>query len=179
MRKSGEQYYSHPIIVARMVADHIFREHVIIGALLHDTVEDTELTLSEIESEFSPRIAQIVDRLTRKIDPTNGKKMSAGDCLLKAMKLGDVETVLIKMCDRIDNLLSIDILTKEKANKILQESIIMFCYWGVEFELLNLSRLGYSLCIKMKNKINNIKLSNDYHPNCFDILLSSILSSNF
>jgi (p)ppGpp synthase/HD superfamily hydrolase len=60
MRKSGEPYYSHPIAVASMVANHMFREHTIIAALLHDTLEDTTLTLSEIESEFSPRIAEIV-----------------------------------------------------------------------------------------------------------------------
>jgi guanosine-3',5'-bis(diphosphate) 3'-pyrophosphohydrolase len=178
-RKSGEPYYSHPIIVAEMVANNIFSSNAIIGALLHDTLEDTTLTFSEIEYEFSPRIAQIVDRLTRKIDPLTGKKMSAGECLLKAQKLGDRDAVLIKMCDRLDNLLSVDIFSKEKANKILQESILMFCYWGVEFELFNLSKIGYSLCIKMKNKINNTDLSNNYHPNCFDSVLSNILSSNF
>ncbi len=179
MRKSGEPYYSHPIAVAEMVADYIFKSDVLVASLLHDTVEDTTITLSEIEYEFSTRVAKIVDRLTRKVDQITNKKMSAGECLVKVHELGDVESVLIKMCDRLDNLLSVDILTKEKANKILQESIVMFCYWGVEFELLDLSKLGYSLCIKMKNKINNTSLSNDYHPNCFDSVLSKILSSNF
>jgi len=60
MRKSGESYYSHPIIVASMAAENIFRSDAIVGALLHDTLEDTTLTFSEIEYEFSPRIAEIV-----------------------------------------------------------------------------------------------------------------------
>jgi len=123
MRKSGEPYYSHPIIVARMVSDHIFRDHAIIAALLHDTLEDTTLTLSEIEQEFSPRIAQIVDRLTRKIDPLTGKKMSAGECLLKAHELGDVEVMIIKGFDRLHNMETIDSMSKEKQEKIAIETL--------------------------------------------------------
>ena len=126
MRKSGEPYYSHPIIVAEMVANHMFREHVIIAALLHDTLEDTTLTLSEIESEFSPRIAQIVDRLTRKINPLTGKKMSAGECLLKANELGDMEAVLVKMVDRWHNTSTIGSLSKEKQEKIIKETTTFF-----------------------------------------------------
>ena len=122
MRKSGEPYYSHPIAVASMVADYIFKNDAIIAALLHDTLEDTTLTLSEIEQEFNPRIAQIVDRLTRKIDPVTGKKMSAGECLLKAQKLGDIESVLIKMIDRWHNLQTSSSLSLEKQQKILKET---------------------------------------------------------
>jgi (p)ppGpp synthase/HD superfamily hydrolase len=123
MRKSGEPYYSHPIIVSEMVSDHIFREHAIIAALLHDTVEDTTLTLDEIEQEFSPRIAQIVNRLTRKIDPLTGKKMSAGECLLKAHELGDVEVMIIKGFDRLHNMETIDSMSKEKQEKIAIETL--------------------------------------------------------
>jgi (p)ppGpp synthase/HD superfamily hydrolase len=122
MRKSGEPYYSHPIAVASMVTDNIFRENAIIAALLHDTLEDTDLTLSEIEQEFSPRVAQIVDRLTRKIDPATGKKMSAGECLLKAQELGDIEVLLIKSCDRLHNLQTLSSLSLEKQQKILKET---------------------------------------------------------
>jgi (p)ppGpp synthase/HD superfamily hydrolase len=126
MRAAGEPYYSHPIIVAEMVSDHIFRENAIIAALLHDTLEDTTLTLSEIEQEFNPRIAEIVDRLTRKIDPTTGKKMSAGECLLKTHELGDVESVLIKMYDRFHNTSTISSLSKEKQEKIIKETTTFF-----------------------------------------------------
>lgn len=122
MRKSGEPYYSHPIAVASMVSDYIFRENAIIASLLHDTLEDTDLTLSEIEQEFNPRVAQIVDRLTRKIDPATGKKMSAGECLLKAQELGDIEVLLIKSCDRLHNLQTLSSLSLEKQQKILKET---------------------------------------------------------
>jgi (p)ppGpp synthase/HD superfamily hydrolase len=108
MRKSGEPYYSHPIAVASMVADYMFKENAIIAALLHDTLEDTTLTLSEIEHEFNPRIAQIVDRLTRKIDPLTGKKMSAGECLIQSFLLKDDDVTLIKMFDRFHNISTIN-----------------------------------------------------------------------
>ena len=159
MRKSGEHYYSHPIIVAKMVSDHIFRENAIIAALLHDTLEDTTLTLSEIEQEFNPRIAQIVDRLTRKIDPLTGKKMSAGECLLKAHELGDNEVVTIKSFDRLHNMETIDSMSKEKQEKIIDETlkeflIIIACSKIYNSRVsaleLKISRLCYE-----KSKINN------------------------
>lgn len=125
-RKSGESYVSHPIAVAEMVADYIFKSDVLVAALLHDTVEDTELTLSEIESEFNPRVAQMVERLTRKVDPVTGKKMSAGECLIKAHELGDVESVLIKMIDRWHNKSTIGSLSREKQEKIIRETNTFF-----------------------------------------------------
>ena len=137
MRKSGEPYYSHPIAVASMVTDYMFRENPIIGALLHDTLEDTTLTLSEIEYEFNPRIAQIVDRLTRKIDPITGKKMSAGECFRKAQELRDIEVLLIKSCDRSHNLQTSASLSLEKQQKILKETNEYF--FPIFFKILSQS----------------------------------------
>jgi (p)ppGpp synthase/HD superfamily hydrolase len=125
-RKSGEPYYSHPIAVATMVAEYIFKEDLIIASLLHDTLEDTPLTLGEIESEFSPRIAQMVDRLTRKIDRLTGKKMSAGGCLLRAYELEDTEVMIIKGFDRLHNIITFNFISEEKQKKILYETIDIF-----------------------------------------------------
>ena len=154
MRKSGEPYYSHPIIVAEMVANHMFREHVIIAALLHDTLEDTTLTLSEIESEFSHRIAQIVDRLTRKINPATSKKMSAGECLLKALELKDEEAVLVKMVDRWHNTSTIGSLSKEKQEKIIKETMDEFITISEYLKVNKISNEIIYLCIKMTEKNN-------------------------
>ena len=123
IRKSGEPYCSHPIIVAEMVAEKKFKEDVIIGALLHDTLEDTTLTLSDIELEFSTRIAEIVDRLTRKIDPITNKKMSAGECLIKSFLLKDDDVTLIKMFDRFHNISTINYMSKEKQKRIIDETL--------------------------------------------------------
>ncbi len=148
MRKSGEPYYSHPIVVANMVANNIFRSDAITGALLHNTLEDTTLTFSEIEYEFGGRVAQIVDRLTRKIDPDTGKKMSAGECLLRTQELGDNEAVLIKMCDRLHNTSTIGSLSKEKQEKIINETIEYFTFL-----------FFYGKHMNNSNKINEILIS--------------------
>lgn len=126
MRKSGEPYYTHPIIVAEMVAEKKFKEDSIIGALLHDTVEDTTLTSDEIKSEFSPRVSQIVDRLTRKINPETGKKMSAGECLIQSFLLKDDDVILIKMLDRFHNISTIKNLSIKKQIENINETNWIF-----------------------------------------------------
>jgi guanosine-3',5'-bis(diphosphate) 3'-pyrophosphohydrolase len=120
IRKSGEPYYSHPIIVAEMTANHIFKSDAIIAALLHDTVEDTMLTLGEIEYEFSPRIAEMVERLTRIKD---GLKISVNEIATKLCESNDKESILVKLLDRKHNLITIEFLSKEKQMKIIKETI--------------------------------------------------------
>jgi (p)ppGpp synthase/HD superfamily hydrolase len=156
-RKSGEPYYSHPIAVASMVTDSIFRENAIIAALLHDTLEDTELTIGEIEIEFSPRIAQMVDRLTRKVDLLTGKKMSAGECLLKAHELGDNEVVTIKSFDRWHNIMTAGFMSSEKQKKIAIESIKYFTSLLINIGLLDLEIKFTSLCVKFLSDKNHIQ----------------------
>ena len=151
-RKSGEPYVSHPIAVAEMAANHMFRENVIIASLLHDTLEDTTLTLDEIEIGFSPRIAQIVDRLTRKIDPTTGKKMSAGDCLFESLKLGDDEAVLVKMVDRWHNTSTIMTLSKEKQERIIRETIQDFFVLAMQNKNSNIELLLEKVLLSHKRK---------------------------
>ena len=73
-RKSGEPFYSHPLEVAYMLSDHLLKTDVIIASILHDIVEDTEVTSGMILDQFGWRIAQIVDRLTR--DRPDGTKLS-------------------------------------------------------------------------------------------------------
>jgi guanosine-3',5'-bis(diphosphate) 3'-pyrophosphohydrolase len=162
MRKSGEPYYSHPIIVAGMVADHIFKNDAIIGALLHDTLEDTTLTLSEIESEFNPRIAEMVDRLTRKIDPATGKKMSAGECLVKLINIDDKESVLIKMIDRIHNVMTIDSMSKEKQEKIIQETIHEFFVLAMQNKNSDIELILEKIILSYKEKNKRITNSQNY-----------------
>ena len=78
-RKSGEPYYIHPLEVAYMVAGHNLKTDVIVAAILHDIVEDTEVTVGMILDNFNERITQMVDRLTR--DRPNGTKWSVEQIL--------------------------------------------------------------------------------------------------
>jgi (p)ppGpp synthase/HD superfamily hydrolase len=64
-RKSGEPYYSHPLEVAYMISEHKLKTDVIVASVLHDIIEDTEVTVKMIQGTFGERIAEMVDRLTR------------------------------------------------------------------------------------------------------------------
>ena len=79
MRKSGEPYYSHPIEVAYIISDYLFKTDVIVASILHDTVEDTELTAGMVLDIFGMRVAEMVDRLTR--DRPDGSKLSVEEIM--------------------------------------------------------------------------------------------------
>ncbi len=74
VRKSGEPFYSHPLEVAYMISEYKLKTDVIAASILHDIVEDTEVTVEMIEGTFGQRIAKMVDRLTR--DRPDGSKLS-------------------------------------------------------------------------------------------------------
>jgi len=73
-RKSGEPYYSHPLEVAYMISDYNLKTNVIVASILHDIVEDTEVTVEMIQGSFGKRIAEMVDSLTR--DRPDGTKLT-------------------------------------------------------------------------------------------------------
>ena len=89
-RKTGEPFYSHPLAVAEIASEYYFKTDVIVAAVLHDIVEDTECTVKDIEENFNSRISQIVDRLTR-ISFINGKRIKASfdDVIANLMNLKD------------------------------------------------------------------------------------------
>lgn len=124
-RKSGEEYYTHPFTVADMVVEYIPTTDVVIGALLHDLVEDTDCTLDLIKEEFNERTAQIVERLTRvKLDEKGNKtKVAVGDVVENLRKLGDHETLLIKEIDRLHNLYTIESMSEDKQQNTSDETI--------------------------------------------------------
>ena len=123
-RKSGEPYYSHPLEVAYMISEHNLKTDVIVASILHDIIEDTEVTAGMILDNFSWRIAEMVDRLTR--DRPNGTKLSVEQILNNAYKLKDEEVLLIKLFDRLHNLTTLDAMTSEKKKKIALETLGSF-----------------------------------------------------
>jgi (p)ppGpp synthase/HD superfamily hydrolase len=123
-RRNGEPFYSHPLEVAYMVSDYLLKTDLIIASILHDTIEDTELTLEIIEKHFGPRIAQMVDRLTR--DRPDGTKLSVEEILRNAYKIRDIEVLLIKFIDRNHNARTLDETSPEKAQKTAQNTFDFF-----------------------------------------------------
>jgi len=120
-RKSGEPYYSHPLEVAYMISEYKLKTDVIAASILHDIVEDTEVTVEMIEGTFGQRIAEMVDRLTR--DRPNGTKLSVEEILNNAYHFKDKEVLLIKLFDRLHNIQTIKSQSPEKQEKICKETI--------------------------------------------------------
>ncbi len=129
-RKSGEPYYTHPLEVAYMISDHKLKTDVIVASILHDIIEDTEVTVEMIEGTFGQRIAEMVDRLTR--DRPNGTKLSVEEILNNAYHLKDKEVLLIKLFDRLHNIQTIKSQSPEKQEKICKETIkhmLLTCFY--------------------------------------------------
>ena len=123
-RKSGEAYYSHPLEVAYMVSDYKLKTDVIVASILHDIVEDTEVTAGMIFDNFSWRIAQMVDKLTR--DRPDGSKLSVQEVINNAYYKKDNEVLLIKLFDRLHNVQTIGSMSTEKTKKITDETLKKF-----------------------------------------------------
>jgi guanosine-3',5'-bis(diphosphate) 3'-pyrophosphohydrolase len=123
-RKSGEAYYTHPLEVAYMISDYNLKTDVIAASILHDIIEDTEVTVGMIIDNFSWRIAEMVDRLTR--DRPDGSKLSVEHIINNAYHLKDKEVLLIKLFDRFHNIQTIESMSIEKTKQIITETIKQF-----------------------------------------------------
>ena len=123
-RKSGEPYYSHPLEVAYMISEHRLKTDVIVASILHDIIEDTEVTAGMIIDNFSWRVAQIVDMLTR--DRPDESKLSVQEVINNAYYKKDNEVLLIKLFDRLHNVQTIGSMSTEKTKKITDETLKKF-----------------------------------------------------
>lgn len=128
-RKSGEPYIIHPLEVATICAREIgLGTKSIVAALLHDVVEDTPVTLEEIDELFGPKIAEIIDGLT-KVSGIMGKSTSEQAENFKKILLtlsDDVRVILIKLADRLHNMRTLDALPQNKQLKIASETSFLF-----------------------------------------------------
>ncbi|MGA1331367.1 MAG: RelA/SpoT family protein, partial [Bacteroidia bacterium] len=130
-RRSGEPYIFHPVEVARITAEEIgLGTTAVVSALLHDTVEDTGLTLGEIESEFGNVIARIIDGLT-KISGLYNKSSDSSQQLENFRKMlltlaDDIRVILIKLADRLHNMRTLDNMPADKQLKIAHETAYLF-----------------------------------------------------
>ncbi len=149
-RLSGEPYIMHPISVAQIVCSEIgLGSTSICSALLHDVVEDTEYTVEDIENIFGPKIAQIVDGLTKISGGIFGEQASAQAENFKKLLLTmseDIRVILIKIADRLHNMRTLDSQPANKQYKIAGETLYIYAplahrlgLYKIKSELENLS----------------------------------------
>ncbi len=150
-RKSGEAYFFHPIAVAKIVADEIgLGATAIAAALLHDVVEDTPITIHDIERMFNPKVAQLVEGLTKisLVQKEMNVSMQAENFRKMLLTLNDdVRVILIKIADRLHNMQTLDTMEEYKQIKIASETLYIYAPLA--------HRLGL---YKIKNKLEDLGL---------------------
>ena len=155
-RKSGEPYIIHPILVATITALISNDERMIISALLHDVVEDTEYTIEEISQIFGEDIAFLVEGVTKievirdeKLVPSSSNKklftsaLTFRNMLVSSIK--DVRILVIKLCDRLHNMITLDALSPAKQLRIAEETMVVYAPIA--------HRLGIS---QLKNRLEDL-----------------------
>ncbi len=129
-RHSGELYFSHPLAVAEILIDLKLDQESIITALLHDVVEDTEVTIEEIEKDFGEEVAKLVDGVTKlgKIESVPSSERVAENFRKLALAMSeDIRVLLIKLADRLHNMRTLYYVpSKEKKIKKAQESLDIY-----------------------------------------------------
>ncbi|HSK14122.1 MAG TPA: RelA/SpoT family protein, partial [Phnomibacter sp.] len=128
-RKSGEPYILHPIAVAMICVEEIgLGVRSTICALLHDTVEDTEVSLEDIQREFGSEIARIVDGLTKisNVIDANSSQQAENFKKILITLTDDPRVILIKLADRLHNMRTLDSMKREKQLKIASETVWVY-----------------------------------------------------
>ena len=188
MRKSGEPYIHHPLEVAKIVARDIGLDYIsIAAAILHDTVEDTEVTLEDLDETVGSDISRIVDGLTKISTLKKNEDFSVQAENYRKMLLtlhNDIRVILIKTADRLHNMRTIDFLSKEKQDQMASESLYIYAplahrvgLYNIKNELENLSlRIleprEYNL---IKNKIDKDLVNQEKYVESFEKLINESL----
>jgi guanosine-3',5'-bis(diphosphate) 3'-pyrophosphohydrolase len=150
-RKSGEPYILHPLAVARIAVEEIgLGVRSTICALLHDTVEDTDLTLEDIEREFGNEIARIVDGLTKisNVIDVNASQQAENFKKILLTLTDDPRVILIKLADRLHNMRTLDSMKREKQLKISSETVYVYAPLSHRMGLYNIKTELEDLAMK-------------------------------
>ena len=151
-RKIGEPYILHPIAVAQIVAGQIgLGATSIAAALLHDVVEDTSLTLHDIEIMFGETVAKIVDGLTKISKLSKDKRVSVQAENFKKMLLtmnDDVRVILIKIADRLHNMMTLEFMPVEKQVRIASETLYIYAPLAHRIGIYNIKTQLEDLALK-------------------------------
>ncbi|WP_297553799.1 RelA/SpoT family protein [uncultured Alistipes sp.] len=152
-RRSGEPYMLHPIAVAKIVIDEIgLGVKSVVAALLHDVVEDTEYTVEDMERIFGPKIASMVDGLTKMSGVFNADTSEQAEYFRKVLLTlsDDVRVILIKIADRLHNMRTLGSMPMNKQIKITSETIYLFAPLAYRLGLFAIKSELEDLCMKYR-----------------------------
>ena len=137
MRKSGEPYIVHPILVAAITASISNDETMVQAALLHDVVEDTDFDLEDLQRAFGEDVTHMVEGLTKIVEIRDEELVPSGsdDRLISSAltfrkmliaSIKDIRVLVIKLCDRLHNMLTLDALPPHKQKRIAEETLVVY-----------------------------------------------------
>jgi len=129
VRKTGAPYITHPVTVALMLAGYGLDEPTLAAALLHDTVEDTSLTLGDISAQFGEEVARLIDGVTKldRVRYSNREQAQAATIRKMVVAMAqDVRVLIIKLFDRLHNMRTVHALRDEKQRRVAQETLDVY-----------------------------------------------------
>jgi GTP pyrophosphokinase len=187
-RKSGEAYVFHPIAVAKIVASEIgLGATGIAAALMHDVVEDTDITVADIEKMFNPKVAQLVEGLTKisQVQKDLNVSMQAENFRKMLLTLNDdVRVILIKLADRLHNMQTMESMPEHKQIKIASETLYIYAPLAHRLGLYNIKTKLEDLGLKytepkiyndIVSKIKETKEEQDEYINAITEVLKKSL----
>ena len=188
IRKSGEPYIHHPIEVAKIVAKDIGLDYIsIASALLHDVVEDTDVTFKDLNESVGNEISRIVNGLTKISTLKKNEDYSIQAENYRRMLLtlhSDIRVILIKTADRLHNMRTIDFLSKAKQDQMASESLYIYAPLAHRVGLYNIKNELEDLSLRIletrkynliKNKIDKESVNQDKYVETFKSLINNNL----
>ena len=188
MRKSGEPYIHHPIEVAKIVAKDIGLDYIsIASALLHDVLEDTDVTFHDLTDSVGEEISRIVDGLTKISTLKKNEDYSIQAENYRKMLLtlhNDIRVILIKLADRLHNMRTIDFLSKAKQDQMASESLYIYAPLAHRVGLYNIKNELEDLSLRIletrkynliKNKIDKESVNQEKYVETFKSLINNNL----
>ena len=167
-RLSGEPFISHPVAVAKELADMHMDSQTIAAAILHDVVEDTPTTLDNIEEQFGQEIAVLVDGVS-KLDQIrfHSRAEAQAESLRKMMlaMIEDIRVILVKLADRLHNMQTLDAMPREKQARIARETVEIYApianRLGINHMKVDLEELGFRYLYPFRHRVlkNTLKKS--------------------
>jgi len=165
LRQSGLPYFSHPIAVARILTPLHLDTQAIIAALLHDVVEDTEITTEQIAEKFGRPVADLVDGLSKldKLQFETAQDAQAENFRKMLMAMArDVRVILIKLADRLHNMRTLDAVSPTKSQRVARETIEIYAPIANRLGLNTIFQELQDLCFK------------HLHPNRYQVLAKAL-----
>jgi GTP pyrophosphokinase len=177
-RKSGEPYIIHPILVASIVAKITEDESMVMAALLHDVVEDTPVTIDEVKERYGDDVAHLVGGLTKidslrdanLVSSASDEKLIVSALSFRKMLLASIEDVrvlVVKLCDRLHNMLTLEALPPHKQERIAEETLVVYApvahRLGISFVKNLLEDLSFKYVFPHEEQGIEKYLSENYH----------------